>query len=91
MSTLKHKTRKTKARNVPLDYEQIAAQSVAKSLIEAHGLVPVDSLPGVVYNFDPTGRQLFALLSRRPMVGATEYIAVNKSTGEVRRLGLVGE
>ena len=91
MPTLKRKKRKTTARNVPLDYEQIALQAAAKSLAGSDRLLPVDSLPDCVFDFDPTGWQLFALPSRRAMIGATEYIAVHKSTGEVRMFGLVGE
>ena len=55
-------------------------------------LVPVDSLPTPVYAFDPAGWVLFAVIEMFPSrLGGTEYVAVSRSTAEVRYLGHVGE
>ena len=59
---------------------------------ESLRLTPVDSLPAPVYGFDPNGWFLFAVTVRTSStLGATEYVAVSQSTGEVRYLGRVGQ
>ena len=54
-------------------------------------LVHVDSLPTPVYDFDPAGWTLFVLNDERPRVGGSEYVAVNRATGKVRFLGMLGQ
>jgi hypothetical protein len=56
-------------------------------------IVPVDSLPHPgAYNFDPGGWELFSVRHRtRQELGAAEFVAVSKSTGEVRYLGHIGQ
>jgi hypothetical protein len=59
---------------------------------ESLRLGPVDSLPAPIYGFDPNGWHLFAVTERiAQRVGATQYVAVSQSTGEVRYLGRVGQ
>jgi hypothetical protein len=57
-------------------------------------LEPVDSLPSPdVYGFNPNDWHLFAILERFPsqfLFGGTEYVAVSRSSGEVRYLGRIG-
>jgi len=59
---------------------------------ESIALVPVQSCPTPVYGFDPKGWHLFAVTEGTAhRTGATRYVAVSKSTGEVRSLGLLGQ
>jgi len=59
---------------------------------ESLRLGPVDSLPTPVYGFDPAGWHLFVISERTSSrTGADRYVAVSKSTGEVRDLGRLGE
>jgi len=51
----------------------------------------VESLPMPVYGFEPTGWVIFACVGSQLRVGSTEYLAVRVETGEVRRLGCLGE
>jgi len=54
-------------------------------------LVPTKLRKGEVYGFNPTGWSVFAVIGSNLHVGATEMVAVNEETGDVRSLGMVGE
>jgi hypothetical protein len=72
--------------------EQRALEAIAGGVLGEVEVVPVDSLPGIAYNFDPSGWLLFAV--HRPneyRVGGDEYLGVHSETGEVRALGIIGE
>ena len=48
--------------------------------------------PVVIYGFDPEENLLFSFGLFGPnMVGGSNYIAISKTTGEVRTLGMMGE
>ena len=69
-----------------------ALEFLCRQYRESIRLTPVDSLPAPVYGFDPNGWHLFAVTERiAQRVGATHYVAVSQSTGEVRDLGRVGQ
>ena len=72
--------------------KHLALEAIAGGILGKVEVVPVDSLPSGVYNFDPSGWQLFAVHRRNEFrVGGGEYLGVNSETGEVRNLGIIGE
>lgn len=56
-------------------------------------LVPTDRLHVPAYGFDPTGWDLFVVSNRNEalMLRGDEYVAVHRTTGEVRYLGILGD
>lgn len=46
---------------------------------------------GEIYDFDPAGWIVFAILGPEYRIGATEVVAVHEETDEVRYLGTTGE
>lgn len=50
-----------------------------------------DPPPSHVLYFDPSEEYLFEVVLGHPRLGATEYLAVSKTTGKVRYAGAVGE
>ncbi len=59
---------------------------------ESIRLVAVKVLPAPIYDFDPIGWDLLAVtLVSSSSTGPGEYVAVCRSTGEIRYLGHVGK
>lgn len=76
----------------PSEASALAKDFICQRYADAHLPVPVATLPGSVYGFEPEGWVLFEVVERNPTrLGASEYVAVSLSTGEVRSLGYHGE
>ena len=90
-----HGAGSTRALDMAIDRataQRRAIETLACGPTYAVELEPVESLPGHVYGFDPSGWFLFAVHRRDELrVGGGEYLGVHSSTGEVRRLGIIGE
>jgi hypothetical protein len=77
--------------------EREARQRVTDALmarmIEALNLKRVEALPTPVYGFNPDDDNwfLFVVNDARSGTGAAEYVAINRDTGAVRFLGVLGE
>lgn len=70
----------------------LALNFVCERYRNAVNLVPVENLASPVYGFDPEGWDLFAVVDNAVAgVGATDHVAVNRATREVRSLGKLGE
>ena len=56
-------------------------------------LVPTARLHVPAYGFDPTGWDLFVISNRNEaqMLRGDAYVAVHRSSGEVRYLGILGD
>ncbi|WKZ12921.1 MAG: hypothetical protein QY320_02765 [Gammaproteobacteria bacterium] len=66
--------------------------ALAKRYRESIELVQVDALPAAAYDFDPDGWDLFAVLEKNvTRLGATEYVAIHRVSGEIQHLGMLGE
>lgn len=66
--------------------------ALAKRYRESLEIVRVGALPSPAYGFDPDGWDLFAVLDKHvTRLGAAEYVAIHRVSGEVRHLGLLGE
>ena len=74
-----------------VEVKQRAIDGLAEKFIRGLDLVQVDRLPMAVYNFDPEGWTLFVVNGTRNATGAAEYVAINRRTGKIRYLGLLGE
>ena len=59
-------------------------------LRDALDLELVEGLPVPAYDFNPDGWMLFRV-RKDYILGASEYVAVRRETGEVRFLGRLGE
>ena len=71
---------------------QRVTDALITKMIQALDLKRVESLPTPVYDFTPTDDWfLFVVNDARRGTGAAEYIAINRDTGAVRFLGLLGE
>ena len=69
-----------------------AMKIVRKHLIYQVGIAYRPDPPVAIYNFNPEENFLFSYcLFGPPMVGGSNYIAISKSTGEVRVLGRLGD
>lgn len=62
-----------------------------RSLGELVNVEPVKALPYPAYGFEADGWDLFVVLSTGAFVGGSDYVAVHRTTGEVRHLGKLGE
>ena len=77
--------------------EREARQRVTDALmarmIEALDLQRVESLPSPVYGFNAEDDNwfLFVVNDARRGTGAAEYVAINRDSGAVRFLGVLGE
>lgn len=75
----------------PANAQQRVLEAIAGGTHGSIEIVPVDSLPGPSYNFEPAGWMLFAVhRTNDPRVGGVEYVAVHGETGAVRILGVLG-
>ena len=80
--------------NVAMDADagkQKAADAFLAKLRKALQLELVEGLPSPVYGFDPNGWILYRVDGLSRVLGAAEYVAVKRETGEVRFLGSLGE
>ena len=69
-----------------------AEDLVRKHLSDQIGIQFHSKPPVAIYNFNPEENYLFSFgLSSPGMVGGDNYIAISKTTGEVRTLGTMGE
>ena len=69
-----------------------AEKLVRKHLSDKIGIEYHPDPPVAIYNFNPEENFLFSFsISGPPMVGGSNYIAISKSTGEVRVLGRLGD
>ena len=70
-----------------------ALEFLAKRNGDSIELRPISTLPTTAYGFDPAGWDLFVILSKSPSttLRGDEYVAVHRSTGEVRYLGVLGD
>jgi hypothetical protein len=69
-----------------------AEDLVRKHLSNQIGIEYHSKSPVPIYNFDPEENYLFSFsLFGPPMVGGDNYIAISKTTGEVRVLGRLGD
>jgi hypothetical protein len=76
----------------PAAAKQLALNAVVGGIAARLDVVPVDALPRPAYGFDPSGWCLFAAVDQSTcQVGASQYVAVNPATGEVKLLGKLGE
>ena len=69
-----------------------AEDLVRKHLADQIGIHFHPKPPVAIYGFNPEENYLFSFgLSSPGMVGGDNYIAISKTTGEVRTLGTMGE
>jgi len=69
-----------------------AEKLVRKHLSDQIGIHFHPEPPGAIYGFNPKENFLFSYsLFGPPMVGGDNYIAISKTTGEVRVLGRLGD
>ena len=74
----------------PAEAKQKGTDALLAKLRDALDLELVEGLPVPAYNFNPNGWMLFRV--RNPnALGASEYVAVRRETGEVNFLGRLGE
>jgi hypothetical protein len=71
--------------------KQKATDALLAKLRHALDLELVEGLPSPVYDFNPNGWMLFRVKGDEHTLGASEYVAVRRETGEVRFLGQLGE
>jgi hypothetical protein len=66
---------------------------LAQRYRESVDLVSVTKLSAPAYGFDPAGWDLFIVSSKipPPVLRGSEYVAVHRSTGEMRYLGILGD
>ena len=69
---------------------RIAKYGVVSAYEKSFELVPTELPEPGVYGFDPRGWAIFSRVGGMH-IGATEYCAVNLTTGEFRYLGKIGE
>ena len=69
---------------------RIAIKGVVSAYEKSLELVPTQLPAPGVYGFDPQGWAIFSRVGGMH-IGATEYCAVNLTTGEYRYLGVIGE
>jgi hypothetical protein len=71
--------------------KQRATDALLAKLRDALKLELVEGLPSPVYDFNPSGWMLFRVKGDEHALGASEYVAVWRETGEVRFLGPLGQ
>lgn len=87
---LEHPTAATQSPNL-VDAGTRALDFLCRRYRDSVQLVVVDSLPVSAYGFDPKGWDLFTVVRRESStLGATHFVAVSRSTDEVRDLGRLG-
>jgi hypothetical protein len=74
-----------------MDAKQRAIDALITKYREELRLIPTDTLPWPVYNFDSTGWLLFRVDVEAHCVGWDEYVAIHPTTGKIRFLGELGE
>jgi hypothetical protein len=72
--------------------EQLLRKSMASSPLDGVQFIPVDTLDGPAYDFDPQGWWLYMVTRQNECrVGGTEYVAIHPDSGNIRNLGRLGE
>lgn len=71
--------------------EALALEYLATHHSRSINLVRADLAHGGIYAFDPAGWLVFSVVGPEYGAGATEFVAVNEETSEVRYLGRCGE
>ncbi len=74
------------------DAGQRATQALVDEFASRIELTLVSEVPGGAYGIDSAEWWLFAaLVTNEQRVGGSQYVAVHKETGAVRKIGAIGE